>query len=612
MRIREIRAKDIPPVKRFEVDNLSDVVVVAGPNGVGKTRLIDALLGYFQNLSGSNVSFLIESTHKDETASWGKTTLNTSNQQDAQLLKGTLHQNRRRRNFRSSVFYYESNRSIQKIQPLAYQWDIPDPWEEQVSWNMTFGGLQNRFQDTQHAIFKKLQSQKTGIANRAIALKREGQNSMNLDFSDPLDPFRDAFFQLLAPKTLESPDVQGQTLRYKFEGQSFDFSALSSGEREVINVTFDFILRQPSHCIVFLDEPELHLHPELSAKLISTLKAVGEHNQFVLCSHSPDIISSSLEDSVIFLTPPKSDGGNQGLAIHVGDETAEALHRLGQSVGVVSLGKKIVLIEGTDASLDKKTYTHILKNRFPTLVLLPSGGKGTLKSFNAVVKEVLDRTIWGVEFFMLADRDVSPAGNSEEAMTQASTGRFRTLSRYHLENYFLDPLVLAEVFKDMDPAESWLRSSDEIEKVLREIARSQVSYATALISAKFVRDSAGNADIMPKGCNGKTAQELVALMSSALEAEHGRLGTALDPQATSARILQVFESLSAAVDAPGNKWSIDIPGKPIFRIFCNRAGLSEGRLKTLYIQKAEQLDTNPFDEIIQILGSFASNERGSV
>lgn len=55
MRIKAIRARNISPVKVFEVESLSDVVVIAGPNGVGKTRLVNALLAYFQNLSVSRL-----------------------------------------------------------------------------------------------------------------------------------------------------------------------------------------------------------------------------------------------------------------------------------------------------------------------------------------------------------------------------------------------------------------------------------------------------------------------------------------------------------------------------------------------------------------------------
>lgn len=33
------------PVKHFSVNNLSDVIVLAGRNGVGKTRLVQGILG---------------------------------------------------------------------------------------------------------------------------------------------------------------------------------------------------------------------------------------------------------------------------------------------------------------------------------------------------------------------------------------------------------------------------------------------------------------------------------------------------------------------------------------------------------------------------------------
>ncbi|MBN1665144.1 MAG: ATP-binding protein [Deltaproteobacteria bacterium] len=495
MRIKDIHVTNALPVELFDVEDISDIVVIAGPNGVGKTRLVSALISHFQNLNGKNIKFKIQATSDDEIAAWGKRELDTSVQQDADLLTQMLQQNRQRRNLKSSVFYYESNRSIQKIQPLSYQWDMPDPWEEKISWNFTFGGLASRFQDTLHAIFKKIQTQKTSIANRAISLKQEGYESMKLEFSDPLDPFREAFFKLLGPKRLLKADVQGNTLRFEHKGKEYDINALSSGEREVLNIAFDFLLRSPSDCIVFVDEPELHLHPELSSKLISTLKSAGKNNQFILCSHSPDIISSSLEDTVIFLTPPGENSVNQAVVLKPDDQSTEALNRLGHSVGVVSLGKKIVLIEGTKASLDKQTYVHILKNRFPELVLLPGGGKGNLAAFDQVAEKVLTKTMWGIDFYMLADRD---ALGDSSTMPRSVGGRFRTLSKYHLENYFLDANILARVFQIMEPADSWLCKPDGIDIVLREIACEHIPYASVLIVANERRRAAGNVDVMLK------------------------------------------------------------------------------------------------------------------
>ena len=212
-----------------------------------------------------------------------------------------------------------------------------------------------------------------------------------------------------------------------------------------MNIAFDFLLRRPTDCIVFFDEPELHLHPELSHRLIQVLQGIGERNQFILSTHSPDVISASLDKSVIFVSPPREEGGvpaNQALAVSEDDETNQALKLLGHSIGIIALGQKIVLIEGEHSSLDKEVYGSLIHGRYPELVLVPSGGKHIIESFDAIQSAVLQKSIWGVEFFMLCDRDSMPSGSPADT----SDTRFRVLNRYHLENYFLDEIVLAEAF----------------------------------------------------------------------------------------------------------------------------------------------------------------------
>ena len=274
-----------------------------------------------------------------------------------------------------------------------------------VGWNSTFGGLRARYDDTIHSIFRKVQSQRDQIAKRAEQLQQQGKTTMDLNFADPLEPFKRAFSQLLSPKELLSADPKKRHLDYTYEGQQFQITSLSSGEQEVVNVVFDFILRRPSHSIILFDEPELHLHPELSFRLLRTLETVGEQNQFVFCTHSPDIITSSLENSVVFIGPPSDSGENQAIPVSEDDETNKALRLLGQSIGIIALGRKIVLVEGTNASLDKQIYGSIIRSRYPNLVLVPSGGNATIRSFAGIASQVLEKTIWGVDFFMLCDGD---------------------------------------------------------------------------------------------------------------------------------------------------------------------------------------------------------------
>jgi predicted ATPase len=289
MRIKAISAKGIEPIKAFHVENLSDVVVIAGPNGVGKSRLLNWLLTFFQNLpSDPNNWVQVEATSPKEIAEWGKTLLDTRESQDVIKLRGTMQKKRRRSAYESSLLNFESDRTITQVKPYTFSWDYSDPYLEEQGWNYGFTRLTGRFEDTVHTIFRKVRSRREAISLRVDELIRErriatqpqyGQVSgeqaiISVDinkFPDPIVVFKDAFSQLLAPKKLVDPDPKKQQLFYEYERKEYQLNSLSSGEREVVNVVFDFLLRNPSDCIVVFDEPELHLHPELSYRLIQTL-----------------------------------------------------------------------------------------------------------------------------------------------------------------------------------------------------------------------------------------------------------------------------------------------------------------------------------------------------
>jgi predicted ATPase len=150
------------------------------------------------------------------------------------------------------------------------------------------------------------------------------------EYPDPIEIFKHAFSQLLAPKVLLDPDPKSQQLSYSIDGTTFPISSLSSGEREVVNIVFDFLLRSPSDCIVVFDEPEIRLHPELSYKLLQTLRTLGRNNQFIFCTHSAEIITASLDNTVVFVSPPRADGSNQAITVREDDDTNQALAGCGK------------------------------------------------------------------------------------------------------------------------------------------------------------------------------------------------------------------------------------------------------------------------------------------
>lgn len=611
MRITAIEASDVLPVRRFQATTPNDVVVIAGPNGVGKSRLIEGLLQKFQaprNLPG--IRLLIEATCAEERSIWGKAQLDTTIPGDPDLLARSLQKNRSRRQWNSSVIHFESDRSIQQITPYQFSWNITDPWVENVGWNQTFGGLKARFNDTLHSLFRKVQSHEKEISRKAIELQKSGQSSMPLDFADPLKPFKDAFSLLVAPKRLLDPDPKNQQLFYEYDGKQFPLTSLSSGEREVVNIVFDFILRTSSDCVIFFDEPELHLHPELSYKLLQALRATGARNQFVFCTHSPDIITASLDQSVIFLAPPKpapNDGYlNQAIPVTEDDSTNEALKLLGHSVGVVALGRRLVLIEGTSASLDKQTYGLLLKNRFPELVLVPSGGKDLIRSFAQVLQSVLEKSIWGVDFFMLCDRDAADQEEIQNIETGAN-GRLRFLRRYHLENYFLDSTVISRMFANLEPPDSWLRNPTAIDLRLRNLASEALSYTAALIVSSRIRRRTGNVSVMPKAIHNVGVDALVREISERVKSERERFLSELDDNDIETMARGAFSRLERYLQDPSDDWKIEIPGKPILRKFAAASGLELGRFKTLYLATAERENLPVFQEIISVFKQFSTS-----
>ena len=608
MRLESIQIRNVPPVARFEATHLADLVVIAGPNGAGKTRLIQRIL---QHLRGDGPTLeaasVVSATSVEERQNWGKDTLELGVIDDLQIYRSTLQANRRRVNLKSSVLQFESDRTIQNLQPLVFTWDMPDPSEEEIGWDFSFHGWRNRWQDTVNSMYRLIEHQKQSIATRAVQLRRDGATEMKLNFTDPMEPFKQVFHQLLAPKSFVEPSARRQALEFIVDGQTFEMSMLSSGEREVVNIAFDFLLRRPTDCIVFFDEPELHLHPELSHRLLQVLQTIGARNQFVLSTHSPDIITASIDKSVYFLSSPKTAGAdgtlaNQAIPVSEDDETNQALRLLGHSIGIIALGRKIVLVEGESSSLDKEVYGSLIRARFPNLVLVPSGGKHLIQSFEALHRSVLAKTLWGVEFYMLCDRDSAPATGLVQG---ESSPRLRVLERYHLENYFLDEETWARAFKSLEADDHWLRDPSAVRARLRQLATGLLSYATAMAVASEVRRLAGNVDILPKDCHGRSLDELISLMLVRVAEEERRVSASLTPARIEAYARRHFDELADSLNSDTDYWKANVPGKPLLRQFSSTAAMNYGRMKNLYLAAAEAVDPSPFAEVVGIFQSFS-------
>jgi len=89
-------------------------------------------------------------------------------------------------------------------------------------------------------------------------------------------------------------DEVGHLFIKRPNGKDVPIDALSSGERQIVilfaNVMFNKYSSESRENILFIDEPELSLHIRWQEIFIDTLLTASDNTQFILATHSPDIV----------------------------------------------------------------------------------------------------------------------------------------------------------------------------------------------------------------------------------------------------------------------------------------------------------------------------------
>jgi predicted ATP-dependent endonuclease of OLD family len=104
-------------------------------------------------------------------------------------------------------------------------------------------------------------------------------------------------------KLRPSPD---NTVDFRIEssssGNTFTFDGLSSGQKEIISTLFliKYYTKNNSR-IVLIDEPELHLNAQWHRSFINSLIEIAPENQYIIATHSEDIMDSVPEANRILL-----------------------------------------------------------------------------------------------------------------------------------------------------------------------------------------------------------------------------------------------------------------------------------------------------------------------
>ena len=174
---------------------------------------------------------------------------------------------------------------------------------------------------------------------------------------------------------------------------------------------------------VLMDEPELHLHPNLQGKILDYLRnlAVSEDVQFVLATHSPTIVDLASSDELFLLRPSEMAGANENQLIQIAsdDEKLELMREAFGSTSNITAMRNFLVVEGQKAdsasrrATDEKIY-GFLSDKFARLTILPGGNKDQCKTLAQSLSEILSKELSSsVQAYALVDRDLEEEDSND-------------------------------------------------------------------------------------------------------------------------------------------------------------------------------------------------------
>lgn len=247
--------------------------------------------------------------------------------------------------------------------------------------------------------------------------------------------------------------------------KEFEFNVLSSGEKEVVDILLDLYLRKDDYVdTVFLfDEPELHINTSIQGNLLVEIdRLVGPNCQIWLTTHSIGFLralQTKMQDKcqiIRFRADQNLASESQTLKpVKVGPGTwrdlfAIALDDLAQlvspSIIVYCEGRAEPGPGGRERGLDAQVFNNIFAESHPHALFTSSGGNTEPDQRSTIALSVLGKVFPTVSIWVLKDRDMASGKPTNESDRQTylkmNAANHRLLKRWEIENYLYDKDVL--------------------------------------------------------------------------------------------------------------------------------------------------------------------------
>ena len=365
-------------------------------------------------------------------------------------------------------------------------------------------------------------------------------------------------------------------------GETVPFQDLSGGEKEVFFILAFFLRHDVSQAMILIDEPELHLHPELARKLVQQMLQIRPGNQVWLATHNPEVIDEAGRDRTIYVARQAQKGAASARrGIDEGAAESHLRDLFGYS-GYIGVAPRLVFLEGEQSSADRKLLTSLFPDLAGELKFIPVGGVSNMHRVNAAVMGILEAELGYIKFYLIRDRDYLTTEMSNAYKGRAA-GKIRVLERYHIENYLLDNDALSHVLGEtFDKPMSPLAIAASLEACAKamsaQVLSNMIAYRLNLgASPQDYSQTSFMKDQSLVDATGALLTDKVAAVRSRYETAGAVVVARVNDENSAQRVASLTNDCAEQVRASlaDGTWRNLFPGRQLLHSFAGRHGIKD-------------------------------------